>query len=59
MGKVLLICTNCLYSKTSKQIETDPKETKFIVIDNCPKCNAEQLDEIEYRDKNFKLINHE
>lgn len=48
--KVLVMCSNCLYSVITPKIETDPKHAKFALLDSCPKCNIDSLDEIRYFD---------
>jgi hypothetical protein len=47
-NKVLLICSFCLNAEVKPKLSTDPKGTRFVLLDHCPKCNAEALNPIKY-----------
>ncbi len=54
-NKVRIICLDCLYTKILDRIDSDPKNTRLIVSDACPKCTQENIT-LRYFDFNMRNI---
>lgn len=52
-NKVRITCMNCLYSKLSDRIESDPETTRIIITESCNECCVESSGIIQYFNSNM------
>lgn len=54
-NKVRIVCSECLYTKLLNRDESDPKNTRFIIGNGCPKCSDHEVI-LRYFDDDMKEI---